>query len=370
MGGLSDIVDAEKTKRIVIQPMHKIADDLSAENLFRDEKIRTIASAMNSMALENKPENLFIYGKSGTGKTVCMKYLISKLEKPGRVIPVYLNCHEHCTKMAFFSKIAHQMGNPISRRGFAFYEVLEHIKRMLLKEKKALLLILDDIDTLSPSETFEILHPIVETNENGNSSIAIFAIAADFRFFEQMDTKIKSSLMFRVVELEAYTKNELENILGSVASKTLSEGSYEMDVLKKVAELGESGEGNASFAIWLLFTAAKNAEEKNSDKIELEDVAKAYESLMPSKGNGQNESGLCDEEVLILNILKEGEMESSEIYDVVLKKLNRSKRQIRNYLGSLVQKGHIEARETEDAISMLKPKMYRVCQRRLNEVYD
>ena len=83
-----------------------------------------------------------------------------------------------------------------------------------------------------------------------------------------------------------------------------------------------------------------------------------------------NKRKLSEEELIILEILKEGEKESSEIYEIIMKKISRSKRQIRNYLGSLVQKGHIEAREFDDTNSMLKPKIYRVCQRRLDEVYD
>ncbi|MBU0532642.1 hypothetical protein KKB44_04060 [Candidatus Micrarchaeota archaeon] len=192
----------------------------------------------------------------------------------------------------------------------------------------------------------------------------------EYRFFEQLDTKVKSSLMFRVIEFEPYSKDELKSLLQVVAKRTLLEDSCDSEVLGKVAELGASNEGNARFAIWLLFSAAKDAEERNSEKIELDDVVKAYERLVPIRAQNQNETGLCEEELLILDLLKEGEKESSEIYEIVQKRINRSKRQIRNYLSSLAQKGHIKGQEFEGTNSMLKPKVYRVCQRRLNEVYD
>lgn len=370
MGGLPEYPDNKDAKRIVLQSIQKVTEELTIDELLREEKTRTIAHAINSLAHEGKPDNLFICGNSGTGKTTVVKCLLSRLEGNGRVIPIYLNCHEYCTKMAFFSKISFRMGNPVPRRGFAFYEVFEHIKKMLKKEGKRLLLVLDDFDALGPSQAFEILHPIVETNENGCDSIGIFVIGVDFRFFEQLDTKVKSSLMFRIIEFEPYSKDELKSLLQVVAKRTLLEDSCDSEVLGKVAELGASNEGNARFAIWLLFSAAKDAEGRNSGKIELDDVAKAYERLVPVRAQNQNETGLCEEELLILDLLKEGEKESSEIYEIVQKRINRSKRQIRNYLSSLAQKGHIEGQEFEGTNSMLKPKLYRVCQRRLNEIYD
>jgi Fe2+ or Zn2+ uptake regulation protein len=63
--------------------------------------------------------------------------------------------------------------------------------------------------------------------------------------------------------------------------------------------------------------------------------------------------------MLIMDILKGGELESSELYDLFLKKIPKTKRQIRNYLDLLEKKGMVESREIE-AEGMLKPKVFKL----------
>lgn len=66
--------------------------------------------------------------------------------------------------------------------------------------------------------------------------------------------------------------------------------------------------------------------------------------------NGLNSkpAALSEEEQIILNMLSNGEKNTSEIYWLFNKKLNRSKRQIRNYLRSLELKGVIESQFIKD----------------------
>jgi predicted ArsR family transcriptional regulator len=58
-----------------------------------------------------------------------------------------------------------------------------------------------------------------------------------------------------------------------------------------------------------------------------------------------------------------GEKSSSEIYEVASKKLDRSKRQIRNYLDSLISKGYIEYEIMEDFHSLIKPRIFKLRRR-------
>jgi hypothetical protein len=73
----------------------------------------------------------------------------------------------------------------------------------------------------------------------------------------------------------------------------------------------------------------------------------------------QEQNYFSEEERLILNILKMGELQSADIYSMFLTRAKSSKRQIRNYLASLVEKGIIEFNELE-TVSPLKPKIYRL----------
>ena len=63
------------------------------EIICRDDQLTIIANAMNSFIHEGKPDNLFIYGKIGTGKTMCVQHLFSKIKENGGVVPIFVNCH-------------------------------------------------------------------------------------------------------------------------------------------------------------------------------------------------------------------------------------------------------------------------------------
>ncbi len=72
-----------------------------------------------------------------------------------------------------------------------------------------------------------------------------------------------------------------------------------------------------------------------------------------------NEYNMSSEELLIMEILKDGQLQSSELYDRFTEKIPKSKRQIRNYIELLEKKGIVESEDLE-AEGMLKPRVFRL----------
>src|SRR3989344_5977879 len=63
----------------------------------REEQIKQIAQILAPALKLEKPSNLFVYGKTGTGKTVCMRYVTQQMlgvakEKGIQLKVFYLNC--------------------------------------------------------------------------------------------------------------------------------------------------------------------------------------------------------------------------------------------------------------------------------------
>ena len=63
----------------------------------RDEQIKAIAAILASTLRRERPSNLFVYGKTGTGKTLSVQYVRDELIKKAEALGVdvrfeYLNC--------------------------------------------------------------------------------------------------------------------------------------------------------------------------------------------------------------------------------------------------------------------------------------
>ncbi|MBI5047214.1 AAA family ATPase [Candidatus Micrarchaeota archaeon] len=330
-------------KEFPIKPVH------------REQQLKLIESAVQSFISERRPVNLFIHGKSGTGKTTFMKYVLSQIYAPLNVTVVYLNCHEYQTKTAIYTKIAEKLGNSFSIKGFGSHEIFSKIRQILSSENKNILLVLDNSEALS-SKLCDVLYPMLDEI----SGISIFIISNNLKTLELLDDKIKSSFMFTIVEFQEYLAEQIRDILGSLARVCLIQNSYESDILDKIADLGATNSGNARFSIKFLFEAAKNAQDRNSTRIELLDIESVSSRIFPLQPNGHS---LTQEEQIIVDILKENELTSSQLYEFLLKRLTRSKRQVRNYLSSLVSKGYLEFETLNCHKSNLKPKLFRLKKR-------
>ncbi|MDO8554345.1 MAG: AAA family ATPase [Candidatus Micrarchaeota archaeon] len=242
--------------------------------------------------------HLFLYGKSGTAKTAHVQSALARLHNMNGLLPIYVSCHEHVTKTAIFNKIAGELGNSFSSKGFAAYELFGRIKEILENDNKSVLLVLDDFDALLKNEGPDILYQIINANEARKHSFAVIAISNDIGAFEHLDAKIKSSLMFQVIEFEPYKKEEIMKMLEAIAEETLVEGSYDEEILDRIAEIGALAEGNTRLAAGLLLETARNAEKRSSTAIEDRDISEVCERLfLATEVHEPNGSGLSVEEL-------------------------------------------------------------------------
>ena len=73
----------------------------------RESQIQVIADNIKPAAFGRKPENSFIFGAPGIGKTATAKFIFRQFEEfSERVKTIYINCWDYRTSHAVLSKIA------------------------------------------------------------------------------------------------------------------------------------------------------------------------------------------------------------------------------------------------------------------------
>jgi cell division control protein 6 len=338
--------------RIIKREDVLLPEYLPDEMLFRDAELQALADATKPLASRGTPTNLFVHGPSGCGKTSSVRYILRQLsEYSSTVLPVHVNCWENPTPLAVYNKIVEEMRLPLPRRGLATDEVFGRIVQYIRNYKKPVLLVLDDMDGLRGEDT---LHVISRSNDKG-VLFGIIGIANDRALLARLDTRIRSSLRFSELEFRQYGDEQLARILRVRAEHSLAPGSYDDRLLLKLARSTEGG--SARMALELLWKAAKHAEKAGRMKIMLQD---AEDVLATAPSFKLPELGMCPEEALILELLKRGDTESSALYEGFVKRMPKTKRQIRNYLELLEKKGVIESEEAGEAGGMLRPRVFRL----------
>lgn len=343
-------------------------DYVPTEALHRTSEMKGIAESINPMIYGKKCDNLFIFGPSGTGKTTCMKILIEQLnDSTSKVISVYVNCWEYDTKMAIYYKICEALKIMLPRRGLASDEVFERILEVMRKDKVSILLVLDELDGLVFKKEESVLYIVSRAGEKDHANFGIIGISNRHNLTRLLDARTFSSLRFTSVEFKEYTADQLQEILTERAKHALLPDTYDRNLIRECAVIGSENNGSARLALEVLWKAAVRADKRDVKKIELKDVQEVAKSIekRPSKKSYKAVSfdefdlKLSEEEKAILDILTEGEKPSSELYDAFSAKLNKSKRQIRNYLMTLEAKGLIDSKEIDyRENSFLRTKIY------------
>src|SRR3989344_2609470 len=118
----------------------------------RDEQIKRIANILAPSLRLNAPSNLFVYGKTGTGKTLVTKYIIRNMlyTAKKRNIPLeifYLNCklkRTSDTEYRLMAQLASFFGKSVPATGLPTDEVYKIFFDVVDKKRQMVILVLDE----------------------------------------------------------------------------------------------------------------------------------------------------------------------------------------------------------------------------------
>ncbi len=265
----------------------------------REEQIDQLAQILATALRGDRPSNILIFGKTGTGKTAVVKYIENELKKldGGRTVHyVYMNCEIVDTPYGVLQNVANRFVENLSQRipftGLSTDRVYQMLVEKLDEEKRIVILVLDEIDKIVTKNGDDLLYQLLKINDDlTKAKVSLIGISNDLKFTEWLDPRVKSRLSDEKMVFPPYNAQELFDILAQRSQKAFDNGVAGDSVLSLIAALAAQEHGDARRALDLLRVSAELAEraaeehiteqhvQRAKNKIELDTVAEAIKSL-------------------------------------------------------------------------------------------
>ena len=229
--------------------------------------------------------NLFIYGKSGTGKTAVAKYVLDRIARKGRttskkVRVCYVNCRKAGTEYRTLSSMCSAVGVKVPFTGLATAEVLSRFKRGLENTGSTFIAALDEIDALVRGYGDGIMYKLTRINEELRSSrLTIMGISNDLYFKDLLGARVRSSLSEEEMVFKPYTAEQIRDILSQRVQLAFRCGSLPEPSLNLVAALAAAEHGDARRALDLLRVSGEIAERGNASVVYEEHIREAQRKI-------------------------------------------------------------------------------------------
>jgi len=236
-------------------------------------------------------QRVLVVGKVGSGKTVLTQLfgqnMTREAQKRGiNLHYVHVNCRE-CKGSLFMviQRVVLKFHPNYPRRGYSANELLQTLMQILDEQKAHLILTLDELDALIQNEGSDSLYTLTRVQEDRQITaqrLSLIGIVRDTALLSTLDASARSTLQRNLVKLEEYSQPQLHDILNDRAANAFRDNTVPPQSIDLVAELAALENGDARYAIELMWRAGKYADAQNARELLPEHIRKAAGSVYPT----------------------------------------------------------------------------------------
>jgi len=254
------------TNRNIITPHY-----VPAKLPFRDKQIDEISQILSNSLQGAKPDNIFIYGKVGTGKTVTVNHVLSQLcefiSESGNenVDFAYVNCRNHNSK---YKVILKALGKFFPKEDFIGYSSAFVYEKLLgyASKGKQLIVVLDEVDKVRDLD--ELIYSLTRANDElQQGGLSLIGISNNLFFKDKLDARTKSALLQREMVFPPYNAEELRAILSERSKMAFKPNVVDNSALSLAAALAAQESGDARAAVMLMLRAGEEADRAGQNLI-------------------------------------------------------------------------------------------------------
>ena len=294
--------------------------------LHRDSEQEKVTQSLIPILKKSRPSNLLVYGKPGTGKTLVVRKVLSKIqnrvEKTQFPIKlVYTNSKDETTLYGLLVSFGRQLGldeKDLPATGLAISEVFKRLLKAINQGKLNIVFVIDEIDYLAylVSKTGkDILYQLTRANGRlTEGSLTMVGISNDLTFKERLDPRVISSLGEEEIVFTSYSVVQIRKILENRIQKAFIKNAVEEPALNLCAAMAGREHGDARRALDLMRVAGELAEREQSETVNENHIRGASQKIEENKEVAALQSYPLHEKLLIIAVMKTSGLSTGEIY--------------------------------------------------------
>ena len=253
----------------------------------RDDEIADLANAVNPAIFGQSPSNVLIYGKTGTGKSLCAKHISQRLvrvagEEGVDAAFAYVDCAQDSTETQAVQTIASTLNKPedtdvrIPDKGLSTSTYYKRLWDILDEQYDVVLIILDEVDKLDDDGILMQLSRAGEAGKLDGCKLGVIGISNKIKYKDRMDERVKSSLCEREFVFPPYDATQLRSIM-EARSDAFRDGVLDSSTIPRAAALAAREHGDARKAIDILRYAGEIAQSSGAETVREGFVVQARE---------------------------------------------------------------------------------------------
>ncbi|WP_049997043.1 orc1/cdc6 family replication initiation protein [Halococcus sediminicola] len=280
--------------RSLLEPNEIVAED---RIVGRDTQLTNITQHLRVAISNERPPNLFLYGPSGTGKSliinaVCENILELCESRDIRFGVIQMNCQNIGTLGSalyeLVRKVAEDIGVPVEipEQGIPNKKKWRELYRLINEHYDTVVFILDELDMLVGRRDMDepafsrLLYQLSRAGSTNDitARVSVTAITNDTKMMENVGSRALSSFTPEDVHFSDYDANQLREILWA-RQDAFYENALSEDVVPLAAAFAAQTNGDARKGIDLLRTAGSLAERAGANQVQEQHIRKAQDKV-------------------------------------------------------------------------------------------
>lgn len=253
----------------------------------REAELDEIRNALAPATRGVNAHNLFLYGKTGQGKTVAIDHELALLQDYAasqddfNLSVIKTSANNQTTSYQLCAHLIKEIRDSRKKpSGIDQQSMFDLLYEEISDLEETVIIVIDEIDAIGSNDELLYELPRARKNDHINDQwVSVIGISNNLQFRDNLSPKVKDSLYDSEIEFAPYTAEKLTSILERRAERAFIDDVLDDDVIPLCSAFAAQDEGSARQAIRLLYKSGELALNHGNDTVSETHVREARDIL-------------------------------------------------------------------------------------------